>query len=575
LQKNRSQEITLRSTLLTQAGSLYKYLSMKPSKHQQIAGWWLPEDLEPEPGEQAIRSAILNVNRPVYLLDLNGLPSVASSGKIIIGNAFSPDSAAVPLRAYAPPLNPEHLGDLRFKNKYRLRYAYIVGAMANGITSVNMVEAAGKAGCVGFFGAAGLSLAQIESAADRLQQNSKSVPYGFNLIHIPNDPELEAAVVRLYIRREIRLVSASAYLNLTLPLVYYRVKGIHRDADGRIICPNKVIAKASRIEVAEKYFSPPPQKLLAQLVDKNMITRGEAQLAESIPMADDLTAEADSGGHTDNRPAISLLPTMIALRDVQTRKYQYDHPPHVGLAGGIATPHSAAAAFAMGAAYILTGSVNQSCIEAGTSEAVRQMLAEAGQADVTMAPAADMFEMGVKVQVLKRGTMFPLRAAKLYDLYCNYDRFEAIPEKQRLALERDFFRNSFQEEWEQTKIYFARHDPRQIERAEKDPKHKMALVFRSYLGQSSNWANSGDLSRKIDYQIWCGPAIGAFNQWVKGSFLEQPENRRTVTVAMNLLYGAAVMTRVNWLKHQGVVLPAGMNHFPPLPIEKIREFLDN
>jgi trans-AT polyketide synthase/acyltransferase/oxidoreductase domain-containing protein len=547
---------------------------MKPSKHQQVTGWWLPEDKEPESGDQAVRSAIFNVNKPIYLLALNGLPAVAGHGKIIIGSIDSPDRDAVPLRAYAPPLNPEHLGDPRFKNKHRLRYAYIVGAMANGITSVKMVEAAGKAGCVGFFGAAGLALDQIESAIDRLHQSLENIPYGFNLIHIPNDPELEAAVVRLYLQREIRLVSASAYLDLTLPLVYYRVKGIYRDAGGRIVCPNKVIAKVSRVEVAEKYFSPPPQKLLVRLIDQNMITREEAQLAESIPMADDLTAEADSGGHTDNRPAISLLPTMTALRDELAKKFQYKNPPCVGLGGGIATPHSAAAAFAMGAAYILTGSVNQSCIEAGTSEAVRQMLAEAGQADVTMAPAADMFEMGVKVQVLKRGTMFPLRAAKLYDLYRSYDRFEAIPEKQRLSLERDFFRKSFQEEWEQTKIYFTRHDPRQIQRAEKNPKHKMALVFRSYLGQSSNWANSGDLSRKIDYQIWCGPAMGAFNQWAKGSFLERPKNRLTVTVAMNLLYGAAVVTRVNWLKHQGAVLPAGTDHFSPLPIEKIQEFLN-
>jgi trans-AT polyketide synthase, acyltransferase and oxidoreductase domains len=548
---------------------------MKPSKHQQVTGWWLPEDKEPESGDQAVRSAIFNVNKPIYLLALDGLPAVAGHGKITIGSVDSPDRDAVPLRAYAPPLNPEHLGDPRFKNKHRLRYAYIVGAMANGITSVKMVEAAGKAGCVGFFGAAGLALDRIESAIDRLHQSLENIPYGFNLIHIPNDPELEAAVVRLYLQREIRLVSASAYLDLTLPLVYYRVKGIYRDAGGRIVCPNKVIAKVSRVEVAEKYFSPPPQKLLVRLIDQNMITREEAQLAESIPMADDLTAEADSGGHTDNRPAISLLPTMTALRDELAKKFQYKNPPCVGLGGGIATPHSAAAAFAMGAAYILTGSVNQSCIEAGTSEAVRQMLAEAGQADVTMAPAADMFEMGVKVQVLKRGTMFPLRAAKLYDLYCSYDRFEAIPEKQRLSLERDFFRKSFQEEWEQTKIYFTRHDPRQIQRAEKNPKHKMALVFRSYLGQSSNWANSGDLSRKIDYQIWCGPAMGAFNQWAKGSFLERPKNRLTVTVAMNLLYGAAVVTRVNWLKHQGAVLPAGTDHFSPLPLEKIQELLNN
>jgi trans-AT polyketide synthase, acyltransferase and oxidoreductase domains len=548
---------------------------MQSSKRKNIPGWWLPGNSEPEPGEQAVRSAILKVTQPVYLLDLNGLPAVGRGGTITIGSDAPMQSAAVPLRAYAPPLDPEDLGDPQFKDKHNLRYAYIVGAMANGITSVKMVEKAGKAGWVGFFGAAGLALDQIESAIDRLQQNLRNIPFGFNLIHSPNEPELEAAVVRLYLQRGIKLVSTSAYLNLTLPLVYYRVKGIHRDAHGEIICPNKVIAKVSRVEVAAKYFSPPPQKLLAQLIDKNMITRAEAELAGMIPMADDLTAEADSGGHTDNRPAISLLPTMIALRDELAEKYKYKNPPCVGLGGGISTPHSAAAAFAMGAAYILTGSVNQSCVEAGTSEAVRHMLADAGQADVTMAPAADMFEMGVKVQVLKRGTMFPLRAAKLYDLYSTYDRFESISEKQRNMLERDFFRCGFQEEWEQTKAYFTHHDPKQIERAEKDPKHKMALVFRSYLGQSSNWANSGDPSRKIDYQIWCGPAMGAFNQWVKGSFLQTPENRNTVTVAMNLLYGAAVVTRVNWLKNQGAVLPAGMDSFSPMHIEKIQELLEH
>jgi trans-AT polyketide synthase/acyltransferase/oxidoreductase domain-containing protein len=542
--------------------------------NKMISGWWTQGDTEPEVGDHAVRSAILRMTQPVNLLNLDGQLAIGRGGTITIDKKIPPQPAVFPLYAYVPPLPPENLGDPRFKKTYNLGFAYIAGAMANGITSVEMVEKAGRAGMVGFFGAAGLSLNQIEAAIDRLQESLKEIPFGFNLINSPNDPELEAAVVQLYLRREITLVSSSAYLDLTLPLVHYRVKGIHRDKSGTVVCPNKVIAKVSRVEVARKYFSPPPEKLLAQLVARKMITREEADLAKSIPMAEDLTAEADSGGHTDNRPAITLLPTMIALRDELTEKYRYSRPPCVGLGGGIATPDSAAAAFAMGAAYILTGSINQSCVEAGTSKAVRQMLAEAGQADVTMAPAADMFEMGVKVQVLKRGTMFPFRAAKLYDLYCNYDRFENIPEKQKAVLERDFFRQSFQDEWEQTKNYFAMHDPKQIERARKDPRHKMSLVFRSYLGQSSNWANSGDPSRKIDYQIWCGPAIGAFNQWVKGSFLEKPENRETVSVAMNLLCGASVATRVNWIRNQGVVLPAGIGNFSPMPLQDLLELVD-
>ncbi len=55
--------------------------------------------------------------------------------------------------------------------------------------------------------------------------------------------------------------------------------------------------------------------------------------------------------------------------------------------------------------------------------------AQAEQAGVLMAPAADMFEMGVKVQVLERGTMFAMRAAKLYELYRGH-----------AALEKNFFR---------------------------------------------------------------------------------------------------------------------------------------
>ena len=71
----------------------------------------------------------------------------------------------------------------------------------------------------------------------------------------------------------------------------------------------------------------------------------------------------------------------------------------------------------MGAAYVVTGSVNQACVESGASEHTKNLLAHADMADVMMAPAADMFEMGVKVQVLKKGTLFPMRAQKLYELY--------------------------------------------------------------------------------------------------------------------------------------------------------------
>src|SRR5262249_17842588 len=158
------------------------------------------------------------------------------------------------------------------------------------------------------------------------------------------------------------------------------------------------IAKVSRIEVGSKFFAPAPPKMLAYLVEQGLLTSEQAMLAQSVPIAQDITAEADSGGHTDNRPAITLLPTILALRDRAMAQYQFPQPLRVGAAGGISTPGSVAAAFAMGAAYVLVGSIQQACMESGTCDAVRQMLADAEQADVTMCPCADMFEMGVKVQ---------------------------------------------------------------------------------------------------------------------------------------------------------------------------------
>jgi len=546
----------------------------KLNSNDNHSGWWQPSRGLPDTRKQTLRRAILGVNRPLFVLNFNGKLTFAQEGTITIGDKKPSGSDVLPLMGYAPPLQPNDLGDPGFKKTHKLRYAYVAGAMANGITSVEMVEAAGRNGMVGFFGAAGLLPNETESAIARLQEGMGSHPFGFNLIHSPTDPALEQATVDLYLRHGIKLVSASAYLDLTLPLVFYRVSGIHRDGKGNVVCPNKIIAKVSRVEVARKFFAPPPEKYLKQLIDLNKISPEQAAMAAEIPMADDLTAEADSGGHTDNRPALTLLPTMLALRDEVTSAYNYLNPIHIGLAGGIATPESTAAAFAMGAAYVLTGSINQACLEAGTSDIVRQMLAEADQADVTMAPAADMFELGVKVQVLKRGTMFALRAAKLYELYSQHESYEEIPSKQREILQRDFFKSSFMEEWEQTRRFFTERDPLQIELAEQKPKHKMALVFRSYLGRSSIWAKTGDPARKIDYQIWCGPSMGAFNHWVKGTFLEKSDNRKTVTVAMNLLFGAAVATRVNWLRHQGINLPQDAVQYQPLELAKILELLD-
>jgi PfaD family protein len=510
------------------------------------------------------------VRLPLYLIDKDGTIIPKSGGMALFGGK-APDEGWLPLVGYAPPVLPENLGDPGFCSDLGLRYPYLGGSMAKGISSVAMVEALGRAGMLGFFGAAGLPLAEVEAAIDRL--DGSGFPYGCNLIHSPHEPALERALAELYLRKGVRLIEASAFLDLTLPLVRYRVHGIHRRPDGIIVAPNRIIAKVSREELAAKFFSPPPDAFLRELLAEGLITAEQAELAAGIPMAQEITAEADSGGHTDNRPACTLFPTIHSLALRKEVKYGYDRKLRVGLAGGISTPAAATAAFAMGAAYIMTGSVNQSCIESGTSNEVRDMLAETRQADVTMAPAADMFEMGVTVQVLKRGTMFPMRAARLYELYRAHGSLDEIPQIEREKLEKTIFRAPLADIWQETRSWFQHREPRQAERGDRDPKHRMALVFRWYLGQAAHWAKDGASSRRIDYQIWCGPAMGAFNEWVAGSFMAQPARRKTVTVALNILFGAAVLARANILRSQGTQ-PAPENlRVEPLEDTQIKEYL--
>lgn len=495
-----------------------------------------------------------------------------------------------PLLAMAPPVTPSTLGETDFRNTYGLKYACLSGSMANGIASEELVCSMAKAGMMGFFGSAGLSLEEVRQHIDSLQAKLEQpanygvpvnqgrpqtvpavLPHGFNLIHSPSDPQLEEKLVQLFIAKNVQNIEASAFLGLTPALLHYRYSGLKRNSDGTVYAPHHVFAKISRLEVAQKLLAPPPEDMLRNLVEAGKLTPQEAELAQGLPAASALTAEADSGGHTDNRPALGLIPAVINLRDRMREKYGWYVP--VGAAGGIATPQAAAAAFAMGAAYVMTGSINQACQESGTCDVVRGMLAHATPADVMMAPAADMFEMGVNVQVLKWGTMFPVRARKLYEIYRTYPSFEQVPPNLQSQIERDFLRTSFQEAWQSTQAFFQKRDPRQIEKALRDPKHLMALVFRSYLGQASRWANAGVPERRADYQIWCGPAMGSFNQWCKGTFLADVKERHADLAALNIMAGAGYLTRTALIGSQGVKLPPQWCSFAPLPYQEIASLL--
>jgi trans-AT polyketide synthase/acyltransferase/oxidoreductase domain-containing protein len=474
---------------------------------------------------------------------------VRADGACFSAGRFGDDPGARPLAAWLPPAAP--LGSAAFREAFGVRANYIAGAMAGGISSARLVIAMAEAGLLGFFGAGGLPLAAVADALDEVKAAVGERPFGFNLLHNPAEPAVEEATVDLYLERGCRLVSASAFMGLTPALVRFRYTGAAATPDGGVRCPNRVFAKVSRPEVARHFLAPPPEATLRALVEGGWLSREEARLAARAPVADAITCEADSAGHTDRRPLPVILPIIRGLRDAAVVEHGWRRPIFVGAAGGLGCPAAVAAAFAMGADYVLTGSINQASIEAGTSPAVKALLAEAGMADVAMGPAPDMFELGASVQVLASGSLYAQRARRLYELYRAHGAWSEVPERDRSRVERQILRRTFDEVWADCEAYWGERDPEKLEKARGDGRLQMALVFRWYLGMTSRWARAGEAGRKRDFQIWCGPSMGAFNDWARGGPLEPLEARGVVAIADALMREARVLRRRHALAEQG------------------------
>ncbi len=438
-------------------------------------------------------------------------------------------------------ITSESLGSDEFKQEYRLKYAYVSGAMVKGIASKELVVKMGKAGLMGYFGTGGLQLSKVEEAIKFIQKELKDGQvYGMNLLHNPNEPQAEVDTVDLFLKQGVKHIEVAAFMQITPALVRYRLKGLKRNASGKISTTHKVMAKISRPEIAQMFLSPAPESVVKKLLEANKISVQEAELSKEVPMADDLCVEADSGGHTDMGVMAVLLPTIIRQRDELMNQYRYAKQIRVGAAGGIGTPEAAATAFILGADFIMTGFINQCTVEAGTSDAVKDILQQLNVQDTDYAPAEDMFELGAKVQVVRKGVFFPARANKLYDLYRQYNSLDEIDDKTKKQLQNKYFHRSFEEVYAETKAYYDEKSmPEEIEKAERNPKHKMALVFKWYLVQSMRLAMQGSAEQKVDYQIYSGPAMGAFNQWVNGTTLENWHNRHIDEIADKLMLGTA------------------------------------
>ncbi|MCA1227911.1 PfaD family polyunsaturated fatty acid/polyketide biosynthesis protein [Saccharopolyspora sp. 6M] len=472
-------------------------------------------------------------------------------------------SSAPPVVPTGPPAADEratHLGSEVFRRRHGLRYAYAGGGLYRGVASPEMVVRFGRAGMLGVLGTGGLPPAEVERGVREIQRGlPDGRAYGVNLLADHDDPAAEREQVELLLRLGVRTVEASAFVRITPALVRFRASGLRAGPDGKPVCEHRILAKVSRPEIAAEFLAPPPRSILDGLRAEGALTDEQVRLAAQVPMSHDLTVEADSGGHTDGGIAAVLMPAMLGLRQRAVREHGYAEPICLGLAGGIGTPSAVAAAFLLGADYVLTGSINQCTAESAMSAPVKDVLQDIGVDDTGYAPAGDMFEMGAQVQVLRKGVFFPTRANKLFALHAHYDGWEQIPLRTRELVERTYFRRSAEEVWDEVCAHLrSRGREAQIAQAEQQPKLKLARLFRWYFHYSTKLAMSGDEHDKVNRQVHTGPALGAFNDWVRGTELH-PWQHRHVDEIGRLLLDGAVETIGAAVEHWQATLAPGPN----------------
>lgn len=430
---------------------------------------------------------------------------------------------------------PEH-----FCRRYNVKAPYMSGGMYRAIASPQLVVCMANAEFMSVLGTAGCSLDEVAAALDHITTHvPKDATFAANLIHQPHSPDAESAQVRLYREKNVRVIEASAFITVTPALVEFRLSDLRKDNLGD---PHlRIIAKVSRPEVAEQFLRPPPLEMVRRLIEDGHLPAACESISQKISLADDICVEADSGGHTDAGNPLILLPPIIRLRDQIEAEYSYKNRIGVGLGGGVGTPRSAAAAFMMGADFVLTGSINQCTVEAGTSAKVKEMLSGMGVYDTAYAPAGDMFEMGAQIQVLKKGVLFPFRANKLYELWRNHESWHGIDGKTRTLIEEKFLEDSFERSLDFVKHRYYGSDAALLELLDNNPKQQMAAVFRTYFSKSSQAAINGDPGAVANYQIHTGPSLGAFNDWTKELDMTDWKSRHVDKLAATIMKGTAAL----------------------------------
>jgi trans-AT polyketide synthase/acyltransferase/oxidoreductase domain-containing protein len=113
----------------------------------------------------------------------------------------------------------------------------------------------------------------------------------------------------------------------------------------------------------------------------------------------------------------------------------------------------------------------------------------------------------------------------------------------RARLEKTCFGAELDSVWEQLQAQRLPPPAAELQRAERDPRQRMRLVFRWYLRQGVHRAREGREQDRLNYRVFGEPAVGALNQALAGSSLADWRSRTAPALADHLMGSAAQLLR--------------------------------
>ncbi len=431
----------------------------------------------------------------------------------------------------APAVN---LGSVDFIADHRLKYPYVAGSMCQGIAGAQLVTRMAAAGFLAFIGTAGLNLKEVEQTLLAcLNELGQGVSFGLNVHHTPGDLSFQQGLVDLCLQHAVPCIELAGFDHIPLELVKYRAQGLSQNGD-QLQRSNKILVKTAKAETAALFMQAAPLHMLNQLLADDSISTAQHELAQQVAMADDICVCGDSAWKTEQASTLVKLPEIIRLRDQHNPALR--HNIRVGSAGGLGTPEAIAAVFMLGADFVLTGSINQCTVEAQVSDQVKDLLVSINSEDTCHVPDGELFESGARAQVLRKGSYFPARAQKLYDLYRAKNGLHELSAQEQQQLEQHFFKRSLTSVYQEFKDTA---DSTDIQKANSNNKYQMATVFRRYFQQANQLAVNDHAQVLDNCQIYCGPALGAFNRWAADGPFASWRDRHVDAIALSLLQAAA------------------------------------